>query len=107
MTSFAEPFVRLHVDGKSLREDRVKALKGTDVKSAGAESGKSWAKAFGTQAVHVSNVITSAMAGGAVAVGTANVKMAIGFQEAMTTPSTRAGVAGKDLPVIGGGINKN
>src|SRR5258706_12442061 len=106
MTSFAEPFVRLHVDGKSLREDRVKALKGTDVKSAGAERGKFWGKGFGTQAVHVSNVIPSAMGGGAVAVGTASVKMAIGFQEAMTTLSTGAGVAEKDLRVIGDGIKK-
>src|SRR5260221_13599746 len=106
MTSFAGAFVRLHVDGKSRREDPVKALKGADVKSAGAASGKSWAKGFGTQAVHVSNVIPSAMAGGAVAVGTASVKMAIGFQEAMTTLSTGAGVAEKDLKVIGDGIKK-
>jgi len=106
MTSFAEAFVRLHVDDKSLRTDTVKALKSTDVKSAGASTGKSWAKGFGSQAVHVSNVITSAMAGGAVAVGTASVKMAIGFQEAMTTLSTGAGVAEKDLRVIGDGIKK-
>ncbi len=106
MTSFAEAFVRLHVDGKSLREDTVKALKGADTKKAGATAGQSWAKGFGSQAKHVSNVITSAMAGGALTVGVASVKMAIGFQEAMTTLSTGAGVAEKDLRVIGDGIKK-
>src|SRR5260221_785748 len=106
MTSFAEAFVRLRVDQKSLRSDTTKALQSGDVKKAGEQSGKSWAKGFGSQAVHVSNVITSAMAGGAVAVGTASVKMAIGFQEAMTTLSTGAGVAEKDLRVIGDGIKK-
>src|SRR5258708_80575 len=46
------------------------------------------------------------MAGGALTVGVASVKMAIGFQEAMTTLSTGAGVAEKDLRVIGDGIKK-
>ena len=106
MTSFAEAFVRLHVDQKALRSDTEAALRGTDVHGAGVKAGQSWAKGFGSRAVHVSNVITGAMAGGAVAVGAASVKMAIGFQEAMTTLSTGAGVAEKDLGVIGEGIKK-
>src|SRR5258707_5297687 len=106
MTSFAEAFVRLHVDDKALKADTVKALKGADVKSAGAESGKSWAKGFGSQAVHVSNVITSALAGGALAVGASSVKAAAAFQQGMTSLVTGAGVAEKDLGTISDGIKQ-
>jgi len=46
VTSFAEAFLRLRVDDKSLRTDTTKALKGADVKSAGTSAGRSFAAAF-------------------------------------------------------------
>jgi TP901 family phage tail tape measure protein len=104
VTSFAEAFVRLRVDGRQLRADTVAGLKSADVKSAGEAAGKSWVSGIGGQIQHVSGVITKALAGSAVLVGAASVKMAIGFQEGMTTLVTGAGVAERDLGRIGDGI---
>lgn len=104
MVTFADAFVRLRVDGQQLRSDTVKALKSGDVKAAGEAAGKTWVQGMGGQIVHVSGVITKALAGSAVIVGAASIKMATGFQAGITSLSTGAAVAQKNLGLIANGI---
>jgi TP901 family phage tail tape measure protein len=106
MPSFAEAFVRLRVDGRQLRSDAVKALQSADVKAEGATAGKRWLAGFGTRISHVSDEITKGLILGAAGVAVASAKMAIGFQEGLTSLVTGAGVAEDDLNMIADGIKR-